>query len=111
MSIARSLTSDTRTSYLLTVRATDKGTPSRSGEARVTVQISSRNIDCPQFDASSPSNVSVPVSARTNDPLFLVSATDNDTGRNGDVTYSILPGNGAQATFSIDPETGVLSNG
>lgn len=107
MTIARPLSGDTRTRYFLIVTATDRGTPSQTGKASVTITVT-RNEKCPVFQDSL-SVVPVPVSAQPSSTLFTASARDQDSGLNGRVTYSILPGNGAQATFDIDANTGAVS--
>lgn len=53
MSIARTLSEDDSNSYFLTLLATDKGIPSQTGRATVTVTVI-RNANCPVFQSSNP---------------------------------------------------------
>ena len=40
-------------------------------------------------------------------PLFSITASDIDTGRNGEITYSILPSDSGSNLFSINRDTGM----
>ena len=52
MTIARPLHTENRNVYILTVRATDRGTPAQTGQATVRIQVV-RNQYCPRFDGQS----------------------------------------------------------
>lgn len=44
----------------------------------------------------------VPSNANPGTTLFTVNANDDDIGRNGEITYTLLPGGGALNQFNIN---------
>ena len=91
--------------YNLTVSAVDSGSPSLTGIAAVAVRVADVNDNSPVVVADSPRG-EVP----ENMAGYLIatfSATDADSGQNGEVTFSLQ--DSYDASFSIDPTTGDLT--
>jgi len=92
--------------YNFVVVASDKGSPSRTGFARVTVEIIDGNDNVPYFDYSI-YNTSVVEIAPIGTSLITVHATDRDTAPHAVVEYQIAQD--AAGLFRVDPATGILS--
>eukprot|EP00057_Strongylocentrotus_purpuratus_P002283 XP_003724198.1 PREDICTED: protocadherin Fat 4 [Strongylocentrotus purpuratus] len=89
----------------LTVLAVDKGTPSLNTSIPVYLEIIDNNDNNPVFGAQShtPTIIeSAPIGAF----VFNVNATDADSGGSGQVTYSLIGGDGK---FTINQDTGVIT--
>lgn len=93
--------------YNLTVRASDKGKPSRNTELNLFVSISDINDHSPVF-LQEEYEVSVSEEAPPNTPVVRVAASDTDQGKNAIVTFKILAGN-SEKKFKINPHTGFIS--
>ncbi|KAM4836847.1 protocadherin Fat 1 isoform 5-T5 [Thomomys bottae] len=95
--------------YNLTVRAKDKGKPiSLSSTCYVEVEVVdvNENLHSPVFSSFVEKGVvkeDVPIGSS----VMTVSAHDEDTGRDGEIRYSIRDGSGV-GVFRIDEETGVI---
>lgn len=87
--------------YTLTVKATDKGTPALYGEATVKIQVTDENNNRPIFN---PEKYTPRLKEDTSVGAMVttVTATDADTGKNGEIMYSIISGND-DGKFEIDP--------
>jgi len=92
------------TRYELVVRATDRGVPPQSDETRVVIVVTGENMDTPRFSVNS-YQVIVPENEPVGSTILTVGATDDDTGPNGMLRYSISGGNERQ-DFSVDERTG-----
>nr|XP_010963363.1 PREDICTED: LOW QUALITY PROTEIN: protocadherin-16 [Camelus bactrianus] len=104
LSVVRSLDREQRAEYVLTVVASDHGSPPRSATQLLTVSVADVNDEAPAFQQQEYS-----VLLRENSPpgtsLLTLRATDPDLGANGQVTYGGVSGE----SFSLDPDTGVLT--
>ncbi|XP_026971317.1 protocadherin-16 isoform X2 [Sagmatias obliquidens] len=104
LSVVRSLDREQRAEFLLTVVASDHGSPPRSATQLLTVSVADVNDEAPTFQQQEYS-----VLLRENSPpgtsLLTLRATDPDLGANGQVTYGGISGE----SFSLDPDTGVLT--
>ncbi|ELR48045.1 Protocadherin-16 [Bos mutus] len=104
LSVVRSLDREQRAEYVLTVVASDHGSPPRSATQLLTVSVADVNDEAPAFQQQEYS-----VLLRENSPpgtsLLTLQATDPDLGANGQVTYGGISGE----NFSLDPDTGVLT--
>nr|XP_006112264.1 protocadherin Fat 3 isoform X1 [Pelodiscus sinensis]XP_006112265.1 protocadherin Fat 3 isoform X1 [Pelodiscus sinensis]XP_025044455.1 protocadherin Fat 3 isoform X1 [Pelodiscus sinensis]XP_025044460.1 protocadherin Fat 3 isoform X1 [Pelodiscus sinensis] len=95
--------------YNLTVRAKDKGRPvSLSSVSFVEVEVVdvNENLYTPYFPDFAVIG-SVKENARVGTSVLQVTARDEDSGRDGEIQYSIRDGSGL-GRFSIDEETGVI---
>ncbi|XP_074924115.1 protocadherin gamma-C5-like isoform X5 [Chelonoidis abingdonii] len=97
--------------YNITVTATDAGSPRRSTEQTIFLQISDVNDNVPRF--SSPSYTAhIQENTLPGASVFSVSASDPDVGTNSKLSYSILD-TGTQDVpistyFHINPENGTI---
>ena len=88
-----------------TVSATDVAPPNLIGLAQVMVTVIPGNKNSPVFSAAN-YTASVRENLPPNTFVTIVSATDNDTGSNSFVTYSLV---GAAANFfSMQPQSGAI---
>ncbi|XP_049865459.1 fat-like cadherin-related tumor suppressor homolog [Pectinophora gossypiella] len=96
--------------HALTVRATD-GVTGAYADASVTLQLTDVNDCAPDLDRDL-YRAAVSEAAALGDLVLVVHATDNDTGANGEVMYSLSRAAGGDneslALFSIDPESGAV---
>ena len=92
--------------YNLTLRATDKGIPSRQTYKSVPVHLADLNDNAPVFDREI-YEVEVPETAPVNTPVIRLKVTDADEGKNAQVFLEIVGGNEG-GEFHINPDTGML---
>ncbi|XP_007646239.1 protocadherin Fat 1 isoform X3 [Cricetulus griseus] len=95
--------------YNLTIRAKDKGKPvSLSSTCYVEVEVvdMNENLHPPVFSSFVEKGV-VKEDVPTGSSVMTVSAHDEDTGRDGEIRYSIRDGSGV-GVFRIDEVTGVI---
>ncbi|XP_069696735.1 fat-like cadherin-related tumor suppressor homolog [Periplaneta americana] len=92
--------------YNLTLRATDKGVPSRQTYKSVPVHLADLNDNTPVFDREI-YEVEVPETAPINTPVIRLKVTDADEGKNAEVHLEIVGGNEG-GEFHINPTTGML---
>ncbi|KTF99996.1 hypothetical protein cypCar_00023246, partial [Cyprinus carpio] len=91
-----------KSSYTVQVSISD-GT--NRDEASVLVEVLDINDNSPEFEIH-PATVSISEDYTVGDDVTSVTATDADSGFNGEVLYTILGGVGR---FSVDQETGVIT--
>ncbi|XDV31847.1 hypothetical protein PO909_002796 [Leuciscus waleckii] len=98
---------ETQQFFNLTVRAKDKGRPvSLLSVSFVELEVVDVNENLyPPYFSNFAMNGSVKESVRIGTSVLQVSARDDDTGRDGEVQYSIRDGSGL-GRFTIDEETG-----
>ncbi|KAM6143275.1 LOW QUALITY PROTEIN: protocadherin-11 X-linked [Erethizon dorsatum] len=97
-------------SYTFYVKAEDGGRVSCSSTAKVTINVVDVNDNKPGFVVP-PSNHSYELVLPSTNPgtvVFKVVATDNDTGMNSELRYSIVGGN-TKGLFVIDQTTGNIT--
>lgn len=107
VSVVDELDYEEQQQYELTVRATD----SVSGvyaEVPVSIMLQDMN-DCPPEFKQESYNISISEAAQFGSPILTVMATDNDTGINAKILYSIKTDNtNATDFFYIDEEDGTI---
>ncbi|XP_041349525.1 cadherin-23-like [Gigantopelta aegis] len=91
-------------SYSLTIQAQDSG--GLSNTMVLTVQLLDENDHTPVFTANT-YNAQLDENVAGGTSVTRVTANDNDSGVNGQVTYAIKSGDGL-AMFDIDPTTGEI---
>ncbi|KAL2077335.1 hypothetical protein ACEWY4_026839 [Coilia grayii] len=74
--------------YRLSVRASDKGTPSMNNDCKVVITIVDLNDNIPEIEVTSLSNL-VSENAKPGTVISLISVTDKDSGVNGKVQCQI----------------------
>lgn len=106
--LTKELDYETQQFFNLTVRAKDKGRPvSLLSVSFVELEVVDVNENLyPPYFSNFAMNGSVKESVRIGTSVLQVSARDDDTGRDGEVQYSIRDGNGL-GRFTIDEETGM----
>uniref|UniRef100_A0A3B4DCD8 FAT atypical cadherin 3a n=1 Tax=Pygocentrus nattereri TaxID=42514 RepID=A0A3B4DCD8_PYGNA len=108
--LTKELDYETQQFFNLTVRAKDRGRPvSLLSVSFVELEVVdvNENLYAPYF-SNFALNGSVKESVRIGTSVLQVSAQDDDTGRDGEVQYSIRDGSGL-GRFTIDEETGMFS--
>jgi len=95
------------TTFLLKVRATDKGVPPQKDEVILTLVISGENRHAPIFVAVR-YQVRVPENEPVNTTILTVSAVDGDSGPNGMIRYKISAGN-ERNEFFVHSITGAIT--
>lgn len=93
-------------SYVLNIRAVDKGVPPQQDEATVLLTVTSDNLYTPVFSALS-FQVIIPENDPVGSVILTVAATDKDEGPNGMIRYMISSGN-EDSKFGINSTTGAL---
>ncbi|XP_067849588.1 protocadherin Fat 4 [Heptranchias perlo] len=104
LSLVVSLDRETTAQYILTVIATDAGSPVLTGTGTITLIVDDVNDNVPTF-ASKTYRAIIPEDAPTGTDVLLVNSTDADEGSNAVISYSLLGGN---SQFSINPSTGQI---
>ncbi|XP_028275191.1 protocadherin Fat 3 [Parambassis ranga] len=107
--LTRELDYETQQFYNLTVKAKDKGRPvSLLSVTSVEVEVVdvNENLYAPYFSHFALTGV-VKENARIGTTVLQVTAHDDDSGRDGDIQYSIRDGTGL-GLFAIDEETGLI---
>ena len=94
------------TSYVIGVRVEDGGSPTRSDETTVTVNVLDVNDNAPYFNTSS-GTIEIAENSNANN-FYTVTASDKDTGTNAALEYEISTGAGSDK-FRINPSTGAVS--
>lgn len=98
LSLIQSLPSDHQNSYDLIITAIDAGNPAFLSDTIARVHIVGENDHPPKF-ADSTISVNVTEETIPSEPIATLLATDEDTGSNGVVSYSII---GNYPQFSIE---------
>ncbi|XP_060070203.1 cadherin-related tumor suppressor-like [Ylistrum balloti] len=88
--------------FVLNVIASDSGSSQLSSTVRVEIEVIDVNDHTPVFSHSN-YEVSLNESLDVNSQFFTLTATDDDSGLNGQVTYNITSGNG-DGKFGIFPD-------
>lgn len=103
--LERFLDREVQSAYQVTVRASDRGAPTRlSSFANVTVTILDVNDNPPVFEHRD-QLVTVPEDVALGTEVLRVHAASKDIGTNAEITYSIRSGN-EHGKFHVHPRTG-----
>ena len=93
-------------SFNVTIIATDDGVPQKWTSTVDQISVTDENDNCPAFVESKPGNLNfTSLSLSPGDALIKISAIDQDSGMNSDITYNISNND----AFTIDPTTGIIS--
>ncbi|XP_030882016.1 protocadherin beta-13 isoform X2 [Leptonychotes weddellii] len=92
----------------LTLTAQDGGSPPRSGIAQIYIEVVDINDNAPEFQQPL-YRVQIPEDSPIGFLIVTVSATDVDTGVNGEISYSLFQASEEICkTFEIHPKTGEI---
>ncbi|XP_076313585.1 protocadherin-like wing polarity protein stan isoform X2 [Tachypleus tridentatus] len=94
--------------HYLRVTATDNGSPPRSGTTTLQVNVGDVNDHTPAFERAT-YETSIKESVSIGSTVLTVRATDQDTGSNAELEYSILNPSGVNDAFRINPQTGIIT--
>eukprot|EP00118_Oscarella_pearsei_P019174 m.202185 g.202185 ORF g.202185 m.202185 type:complete len:4095 (+) comp39606_c0_seq6:120-12404(+) len=100
------LNADVKKEYTFGVKVTDKGAPSLSSTATVTVTVQDVNDNDPTFNKTR-YVTNVVENAAKDTPIVTVSASEADSGLNAKITYSITFGGSGK--FVVNPSSGLIS--
>uniref|UniRef100_A0A671P9P8 Protocadherin Fat 3-like n=1 Tax=Sinocyclocheilus anshuiensis TaxID=1608454 RepID=A0A671P9P8_9TELE len=90
--------------YLLNITIYDLGLPQRSSWRLLTVNIDDMNDNSPKFSLESYTAI-IPENAAIGTEVIQVTASDEDLGQNGEVSYTLLT---STHLFAINRETGSI---
>ena len=93
--------------FNITIRATDRGTPTKMAYRSIPINLSTGNEADPQF-TSNFYEATIDECAPVHTQIMFVSATDSDEGRNGEIVYQLVRGNDL-GWFRINERTGMIS--
>lgn len=107
ITVANTIDYNIRTSYFLTISASDSGLPPRSSLAGVEIIVNDINDNIPIF---SPTTISVTISESLSAHAVVANmiASDDDSGFNGQIFYSFQSGNTGN-DFAINMNSGVVT--
>uniref|UniRef100_A0A8C7X7V8 Cadherin domain-containing protein n=1 Tax=Oryzias sinensis TaxID=183150 RepID=A0A8C7X7V8_9TELE len=109
MVLLTSLDREKQEEHKLTLTAFDGGNPQKSGSVKIKVEVLDANDNAPVF-SQSVYRVSVPENVLKGTAIVKVSATDNDKGANGEMTFSFSHRtDGAALLFNMNPHTGEIT--
>lgn len=103
ISVSRELDVSGAGHYILTVRATDGGTPARSATARARITVSLSELSRPKFSFQREYQAEISEDVPVGTSVIHVSAKSSS-----ELTYEITRGNG-EGKFRINPYTGVIT--
>ncbi|XP_076332831.1 LOW QUALITY PROTEIN: protein dachsous-like [Tachypleus tridentatus] len=92
--------------YHLVIAARDNGKQSLTGFCNISVTVLDQNDNDPMFKKNE-YHASVPEDAFLNTTVVIVQASDQDEGRNNNITYSLS--NETLSLFKVDSATGVIT--
>ena len=103
--LLKALDREKQARYTLRIQGKDGGTPPRTGETEVIVNVRDKNDNPPIFQPDL-LKASVKENSPPNTPVLQVTAADADSGNNGKITYSLKLD---YALFTIDLNTGEIA--
>ncbi|VDI37920.1 protocadherin delta 1 [Mytilus galloprovincialis] len=107
LKVIRTLDREVKDSYKIQILAKDGGNPAKIGTLDVNLVVDDVNDESPKFSKSL-YNVTLAEDVVINSTIVTVSATDSDSGKNGEVSYrfSASQNQDILSTFSINTKTG-----
>ncbi|GAB1604378.1 protocadherin gamma-B4-like isoform X4 [Argonauta hians] len=105
--LERKLDREQKDSYKLQVIAKDGGFPVRQSVLDVFISVTDENDNIPKFSLNV-YNVTVKKTYRRDNPIITLTATDLDSGKNGEITYhfSSETPRAMRSIFELDEKTG-----
>ncbi|XP_001377582.1 protocadherin beta-16-like [Monodelphis domestica] len=106
--LGKTLDREEQPEFALTLTAVDGGSPPKSGTAQIRVLVVDINDNSPVF-AQSQYEVQIPEDSPIDSLVVTVSATDLDTGSNGEISYLLIQSSEEiTQTFKINPLSGEI---
>uniref|UniRef100_A0A915E5X9 Cadherin domain-containing protein n=1 Tax=Ditylenchus dipsaci TaxID=166011 RepID=A0A915E5X9_9BILA len=102
------LDAELKRTYNLKLSACLETNTSSCARAQVVIIVTDTNDNAPEFNRSS-FDITIPLNLPIGSELVRVSATDADTGKNGEISYSLRTSYAFQSLFEIDPKTGAVT--
>lgn len=93
--------------HYLRITAVDNGIPQRTGTTTLQINVKDENDHAPSFEQNM-YETSIRESASVGSTVVTVRATDQDSGSNAEIEYSILNPSGVNDVFKIDSKTGII---
>lgn len=91
--------------FVLQIQAAQVDNPSKTGVARVEIEVLDLNDNLPEFEVDF-YNISIVENLPNGFSVLQIMATDQDQGDNADFTYQLQDKSGA---FTLDPKSGWLT--
>ncbi|XP_049642843.1 protocadherin beta-16-like isoform X2 [Suncus etruscus] len=92
----------------LTLKALDGGNPPRSGTSKVLIEVVDNNDNSPEFEQQL-YRVHIPEDSSIGSLVTTVSASDLDSGVNGEISYTLFqPSEDISKTLEVNPMTGEI---
>lgn len=108
--VARQLDRETQSEYHLEVRALDTSAMNNPQSSAVTVRVDIDDVnDNPPKWAQDPITIPISESTPIGASVYNFTATDLDSGSNGDIRYGLVRQYPNDSIFSVDPLTGTLT--
>ena len=93
--------------YVVTIEASDHGTPNRlSSQIELVIDVTDVNDNAPVFEENVYS-VNLGEGSSINSVVIWIQATDQDIGRNAEISYTLTGQNRANQYFALDRNTGL----
>lgn len=108
LTTTKKLDRETMLTHYFSLIATDNGSPPRSGMASLTINVDDMNDHAPVFESANYSQ-SVLESVDVGTTVVTVRASDDDSGPNAKIHYSIMNPTGANGVFRIHPRLGSIT--
>lgn len=104
--VIQSLDFEKSKQHVLIVMAKDQGTPAKRNYAKIVIHVDDHNDHHPEF-TSKLVQCKIPESSSIGSKVIQLNAVDRDSGKNGEVVYSIISGNVGNA-FEVDNNLGTI---
>ena len=95
--------------FKLKIVASDNGTPRRSSFVYMYINVLDVNDHCPVFDSFHTKWLNISQHSHPGTLLTVISASDKDSGLNGEVRYGLPHGSHLDGAFNIGEESGELT--
>ena len=93
----------------LKIVASDSGTPRKSSFVYMYINVLDVNDNCPVFDSSDSKWLNISQNTHPGTLLTVISASDKDSGPNGEVGYGLSNASSLDRTFRMGEENGELT--
>uniref|UniRef100_A0AAX7SSE9 Cadherin domain-containing protein n=1 Tax=Astatotilapia calliptera TaxID=8154 RepID=A0AAX7SSE9_ASTCA len=93
----------------LTLTAVDGGNPPKSGTSLIIISVMDTNDNHPVFSKSL-YKIKIPENLSSGSTVITLNATDTDEGSNSEIEYSLRKKGKQTDVFSIDEQTGTVTN-